>query len=114
MSDTATKELVNALNDPEEPLTPEVEEAAVSVAGVLKNVLKSSSGTSQATGSTPADSSSLKVQTNKKNIYFFGSVSSIIRPGNDIISHADFLIQKHKQPDLGILPEIYMFIIACN
>ena len=63
MSDTATEELVNALNDPEEPLTPEVEEAAVGVAGVLKNVLKSSSGTSQATGLTPADSSSSKVQT---------------------------------------------------
>ena len=62
MSETATNELVNALNDPEEPLTPEVEEAAVGVAGCLKNVLKSSSGTSQAVGSTPGDSSSSKVQ----------------------------------------------------
>ena len=43
MSEAATKELVNSLNDPEEPFTPEVEEAAVGVAGVLKNVLKSSS-----------------------------------------------------------------------
>lgn len=70
MSDTATEELVNALNDPEEPLTPEVEDAAVGVAGVLKNVLKSSSGTSEATGSNPADSLSSKVQANKQNIYF--------------------------------------------
>ena len=57
MSETATKKLVNSLNDPEEPLTPEVEEAAVSVAGVLKNVLKSSSKSSQ-----KSESSSSKVQ----------------------------------------------------
>ena len=69
MSDTATKELVNALNDPEEPLTPEVEEAAVGVAGVLENVLKSSSGANQAIGSTPADSSSSKVHM--ENVFYF-------------------------------------------
>ena len=57
MSETATNELVNALNDPEEPFTPEVEEAAVGVAGVLKNVLKSSSKSSQ-----ESESSSSKVQ----------------------------------------------------
>ena len=57
MSEAATTELVNALNDPEEPFTPEVEEAAVGVAGVLKNVLKSSSKSSQET-----ESSSSKVQ----------------------------------------------------
>ena len=57
MSEAATKELVNALNDPEEPFTPEVEEAAVGVAGVLKNVLKSSSKSSQ-----ESESSSSKVQ----------------------------------------------------
>ena len=61
MSETATKELVNSLNDPEEPLTPEVEEAAVGVAGCLKNVLKSASGASQAIGSIPGDFSSSKV-----------------------------------------------------
>lgn len=43
MSETATEELVNTLNDPEEPLTPEVEEAAIGVVGVLRNVFKSSS-----------------------------------------------------------------------
>lgn len=52
MSETATRQLVNALNDPEEPLTPEVEEAAKGVSGVIKNVLKSSSGVNQALGST--------------------------------------------------------------
>ena len=78
MSDTATKELVNALNDPEEPLTPEVEEAAVGVAGVLKNVLKSSSGTSQETGSTPADSSSSKVQTNKQTKKFSSGLLALL------------------------------------
>ena len=57
MSEAATNELVNALNDPEEPFTPEVEEAAVGVAGVLKNVLKSSSKSSQ-----KSESSSSKVQ----------------------------------------------------
>ena len=35
MSEAATKELVNSLNDPEEPFTPEVEEAAVGVTGCL-------------------------------------------------------------------------------
>ena len=62
MSETATNQLVNALSDPEEPLTPEVEEAAVGVAGVLKNVLKSSSSANQVIGSTPGDSTSTKVQ----------------------------------------------------
>ena len=57
MSEAAIKELVNSLNDPEEPFTPEVEEAAVGVAGVLKNVLKSSSKSSQ-----ESESSSSKVQ----------------------------------------------------
>ena len=49
MGETATNELVNTLNDPEEPFTAEVEEAAIGVAGCLKNVLKSASGASQAT-----------------------------------------------------------------
>ena len=52
MGETATNELVNTLNDPEEPLTQEVEEAAVGVAGCLKNVLKSASGASQGTVSS--------------------------------------------------------------
>ena len=62
MSETATNELVNALNDPEEPLTAEVEEAAAGVAGILKNVLKSSSTANQAIVSTPGKSSNSKVQ----------------------------------------------------
>ena len=64
MSETATNELVNTLNDPEEPFTAEVEEAAVGVAGILKNVLKSSSSASQSAGSAPDDTLSSKVQNN--------------------------------------------------
>ena len=68
MTETATKELENSLNDPEEPFTSEVEEAAVGVTGVLQNVLKSSVGTrSQDAESTPVDVSSTKVIVN----YFF-------------------------------------------
>ena len=59
MSEAATKELVNSLGDPEQPFTPEVEETAVGVTGCLKNVLKSSSGSSQP---TQGASSSTKVQ----------------------------------------------------
>ena len=44
MAETAAKELGNVLNDPEEPLTAEVEETAVGIAGCLKNVLKGASG----------------------------------------------------------------------
>ena len=55
MAETAAKELGNVLNDPEEPLTAEVEETAVGVAGCLKNVLRGASG------STTDDSSFLKV-----------------------------------------------------
>lgn len=62
MSETATNELVNTLNDPEEPFTAEVEEAAAGVTGVLKNVLKSSSTASQSAGSAPDDTSSSKVK----------------------------------------------------
>ena len=43
MAETAAKELGNVLNDPEEPLTAEVEETAVGVAGCLKSVLKGAS-----------------------------------------------------------------------
>ena len=52
MTEATSNVLLDALNDPEEPLTAEVEETAVAVAGCLKNVLKSSSGSSQAVGST--------------------------------------------------------------
>ena len=38
--------LSSALNDPEEPFTPELEEAATGVAGCLTNVLQSASGQS--------------------------------------------------------------------
>ena len=62
MSDTATKELVDTLSDPEEPLTPEVEEAAINVAGVLKNVLKYSSFQSRGSRSAPSEPLSSKVQ----------------------------------------------------
>ena len=44
MAETAAEELANVLDDPEEPLTAEVEETAVSVAGCLKNVLRGASG----------------------------------------------------------------------
>ena len=65
MTETATKELENSLNDPEEPFTFEVEEAAVGVTGVLKNVLQSSAGTrSQDAESTPGHVSSTKVLVN--------------------------------------------------
>ncbi|XP_068684585.1 polycystin family receptor for egg jelly-like [Montipora foliosa] len=60
MSDTATKELVDTLSDPEEPLTPEVEEAAINVAGVLKNVLKYSSFQSRGSRSAPSEPLSSK------------------------------------------------------
>ena len=46
MAEIAGKELENVLNDPEEPLTAEVEETAIGVAGCLKNVLKGASGSS--------------------------------------------------------------------
>lgn len=59
MSKSATSTLVNALNDPEEPFTPELEERATSVAGCLRNVMK---GASLDTGSTSGDSSSSKVE----------------------------------------------------
>ena len=64
MTESATKVLVNALNDPEEPLSPEIEEGAVGVSGVLKNVLKSS--VSQEIGSPQGSSSSSKVRTFKQ------------------------------------------------
>ena len=66
MSDTATNELVDSLNDPEEPLTPEVEEAAVGVAGVLKNILKASSSQTQGSELTLSGSLSSKVRKHKK------------------------------------------------
>lgn len=59
MSESATSTLANALNDPEEPFTPELEERATSVAGCLRNVMK---GASQDAESTSRDSSSSKVQ----------------------------------------------------
>ena len=43
MSESATSTLANALNDPEEPFTPELEERATSVAGCLRNVMKGAS-----------------------------------------------------------------------
>ncbi|XP_068753326.1 polycystin-1-like protein 2 [Montipora capricornis] len=65
VTETATKELENSLNDPEELFTSEVEEAAVGVTGVLKNVFKSSAGTrSQDAESTPEHVSSTKVLGN--------------------------------------------------
>ena len=67
MSDTATNELVDSLNDPEEPLTPEVEETAVGVAGVLKNILKASSSQTQGSELTLSGSLSSKVRTHNKN-----------------------------------------------
>ena len=67
MSDTATNELVDSLNDPEEPLTPEVEEAAVGVAGVLKNILKASSSQAQGSELTLSGSLASKVRKHKKN-----------------------------------------------
>lgn len=73
MSDTATNELVDSLNDPEEPLTPEVEEAAVGVAGVLKNILKASSSQTQGNELTLSGSLSSKVRQYKK-------VTNILHP----------------------------------
>ena len=52
MAETAANALADVLNDPEEPLTAEVEETAVAVVGCLRNVLKGASGSSQAIGST--------------------------------------------------------------
>lgn len=66
ISDTATNELVDSLNDPEEPLTPEMEEAAVGVAGVLKNILKASSSQTQGSELAPSGSLSSKVRKHKK------------------------------------------------
>lgn len=66
MSDTATKELVDSLNDPEEPLTPEVEEAAVGVTGVLKNILKASSSQTQSSELALSGSPSSKVKKHVK------------------------------------------------
>jgi len=80
MSETATKELVNTLNDPEEPFTAEVEEAAVGVAGCLKNVLKSASGASQAIGSISGDSSSSKVQKNLFTTFLLERFTTQIHP----------------------------------
>lgn len=71
MSDTATNELVDSLNDPEEPLTPEVEEAAVGVAGVLKNILKASSSQAQGSELTLSGSHSSKVRKHKKKTPIF-------------------------------------------
>lgn len=73
MSDTATNELVDSLNDPEEPLTPEVEEAAVGVAGVLKNILKASSSQTQGNELTLSGLLSSKVRQYKK-------VTNILHP----------------------------------
>lgn len=63
MTQTAVNELSNTLRDPEEPLTPEIEEAAVAVTTCLQNVLKSSSGTSRTVGTAARDSSSSKVNS---------------------------------------------------
>lgn len=74
MSDTATNELVDSLYDPEEPLTPEVEEAAVGVAGVLKNILKASSSQAQGSELTLSGSLSSKVRKHKKKHRYFTSL----------------------------------------
>lgn len=60
MSETATNKLVDALSDLEQPLTQEIEEGGVGVAGCLCNVFKSSGG-SEAAGSTASDSLPSKV-----------------------------------------------------
>ena len=48
-TEKTTNLLSSALNDPEEPFTPELEEAATGVAGCLTNVLQSASGQSSET-----------------------------------------------------------------
>lgn len=63
MTQTAVNELSNTLSDPEEPFTPELEEAAVGVTTCLQNVLRSSSDTSHAVGNAARDSSSSKVNS---------------------------------------------------
>lgn len=68
MSETATNELFDALSDPEQPFTPQIEEGAVGVAGCLRNVLKSSSGGSEAAGSTVSDSRVSKVLQRRLNL----------------------------------------------
>lgn len=60
MTGAVTDLLTSALNDPEEPLTAELEETANSVVGCLSNVL--ASGASQANGAAQQNQSSLKVQ----------------------------------------------------
>ena len=72
MTGTVTNLLSTALNDPEEPFTPELDETASSVTGCLSNVLKSASG-----GSQPNDTSQVTPAPLPQHMIFTGTRNSV-------------------------------------